>query len=71
MRVPVEFALRGPGEKSPTKEGAWDTYIPGPRNMGMPWAQEKLKTAGSPDALPEAAGVYPLRQGATLLTPLG
>ena len=71
VRVPVEFALRGPGEKSPTKEGAWDTYIPGPRNMGMPWAQEKLKNAGSRDALPEAAGVYPLRQGATLLTPLG
>lgn len=70
VRVPVVFALRGPGEKSPAKEGAWDTYIPGPRNMGMPWARETLQTAGNPDALP-GDGVYPLRQGATLLTPLG
>lgn len=70
VRVPVEFALRGPGERGPTKEGTWDTYIPGPRNVGMPWAQEKLQTAGNPDALP-GDGVYPLRQGATLLTPLG
>ncbi|HSD17465.1 MAG TPA: energy transducer TonB [Thermomonas sp.] len=69
IRVPVDFVLLGPGDK-PRKEGGWDTYIPGPRNMGMPWAQEKLKTAGSPDALP-GNGAYPLRQGATLLTPLG
>lgn len=69
VRVPVDFVLVGSGQQKRT-EGAWDTYIPGPRNMGMPWAQEKLKTAGSPDALPDA-GVYPLRQGATLLTPLG
>lgn len=69
VRVPVEFVLTGPGE-SKRVEGSWDAYIPGPRNMDMPWAQEKLKTAGNPDALP-GAGVYPLRQGATLLTPLG
>ncbi|GHC12240.1 energy transducer TonB [Thermomonas carbonis] len=69
IRVPVDFVLLGPGDKQ-RKEGEWDTYIPGPRNMGMPWAQEKLKTAGSPDALP-GSGAYPLRQGATLLTPLG
>lgn len=69
IRVPVDFVLLDAGEK-PRKRGGWDTYIPGPRNMGMPWAQEKLKTAGSPDALPDN-GVYPLRQGATLLTPLG
>ena len=69
VRVPVEFVLTGPGEAKRT-EGKWDTYVPGPRNMGMPWAQEKLKTAGSPDALP-GDGVYPLHQGATLLTPLG
>ena len=69
IRVPVDFVLVGPGYKQ-RKEGEWDTYIPGPRNMGMPWAQEKLKTAGSPDALP-GSGAYPLRQGATLLTPLG
>ena len=69
LRVPVQFVLTGPGEQQ-HKEGTWDTYIPGPRNMEIPWAQKKLKTAGSPDALPDD-GIYPLRQGATLLTPLG
>ena len=69
IRVPVDFVLLDAGQK-PRKRSGWDTYIPGPRNMDMPWAQEKLKTAGSPDALPDN-GVYPLRQGATLLTPLG
>lgn len=66
VRVPVDYMLAGPGEKKP-KAGGWDTYIPGPRNLGMPWAAEKLRTAGSPDALPDD-GVYPLRQGAKLLT---
>lgn len=67
VRVPVDFVLVGPGEK-PAKRAGWDTYIPGPRNMSMPWAQDKLRTASSPDALPEN-GVFPLRQGATLLSP--
>lgn len=69
VRVPIEFLLREAG-KDPRRKGVWETYIPGPRNMDMPWAQEQLKTAGSPDALPDN-GVYPLRQGATLITPLG
>ena len=69
VRVPVEFVLGRPSDRR-RNEGGWDTYIPGPRNTDMPWAQEKLKTAGSPDALPDN-GVYPLRQGATLVTPLG
>jgi len=69
LRVPVQFVLQGPGEPQ-HKDGTWDTYIPGPRNMDIPWAQKKLKTAGSPDALPDD-GIYPLRQGATLITPLG
>lgn len=64
VRVPVDFTLNN--EKR-AKPGEWDTYIPGPRNMGMPWAMEKLRMAGSPDALPEG-GIYPLRQGAKLLT---
>ena len=67
VRVPVEFMLTGPGEKKPKQDG-WDTYIPGPRNITMPWAQEELRTAGSPDALPDS-GIYPLRGGAQLLTP--
>lgn len=67
VRVPVEFVLRGPGEKQP-EDGQWDTYIPGPRNYGMPWAGDWLKAAGSPDALP-GGGEFPLEQGATLLSP--
>ncbi len=63
VRVPVEFAFHG---DKLAKPGEWDTYIPGPRNMGMPWAEEKLRMAGNPDALPEG-GIYPLQQGAKLL----
>ena len=65
VRVPVDFTFHGDQNRNP---GDWDTYVPGPPNVGVPWAQAKLRTAGSPDALPEG-GVYPLRQGATLLTP--
>lgn len=67
VRVPVEFVLSGPGGRPP-KDGEWDTYIPGPRNYGMPWAGDSLKAAGSPDALP-GGGEFPLEQGATLLNP--
>lgn len=66
VRVPVQFSLDGDAREP--KEGDWDAYIPGPRNTHMPWAAEKLRMAGSPDALP-GNGVYPLQQGATLLTP--
>ena len=64
-RVPVSYMFDG--EKS-AKPGEWETYIPGPRNLGMPWAQEQLKLAGNPDALP-GDGLYPLEEGARLLTP--
>lgn len=65
VRVPVTYLLTQ--EKEPS-ETAWDTYIPGPRNISIPWAQDELRTAGAPDALPDS-GVYPLQQGAQLLTP--
>ena len=65
VRVPVDFIFYGDKTRN---SGAWDTYIPGPPNIGMPWAQEKLRTAGSPDALPEGR-IYPLEQGAKLLNP--
>jgi len=55
-------------EKSDETEG-WVTYVPGPRNEDIPWAREDLRTAGSPDALPDG-GLYALQQGAKLLTPL-
>ena len=64
VRVPVDYRL----EDERQRGNGWDTYIPGPRNFEMPWAAEKLRMAGSPDALPDA-GVYPLQQGATLLNP--
>jgi TonB family protein len=65
VRVPVDFRIAG--DKT-SKPGEWETYIPGPRNMDMPWAREQLKTAGSPDALPDD-GIFPMREGAKLLTP--
>ncbi len=64
VRVPVDYRL----EDERQRGNGWDTYIPGPRNFGMPWASEKLRMAGSPDALPDD-GVFPLQQGATLLNP--
>jgi len=66
VRVPVDFMISDDGHK-PGRRTGWDTYIPGPRNTSMPWAEDKLRTASSPDALPDN-GIYPLRQGATLLT---
>lgn len=65
VRIPVTFVIGDKGTKVPTQAG-WDSYVPGPRNMDMPWAREQLKMAGSPDALPEG-GVYPLRQSVNLL----
>lgn len=66
VRVPVDFRLTAMGQKPAARTG-WDTYIPGPITVGMPWAQEGLRTAARPDALPDS-GVYPLKQGATLLS---
>ena len=64
VRVPVDYRLDDERQRA----SGWDTYIPGPRNLGMPWVSEKLRVAGSPDALPDN-GVFPLQQGATLLNP--
>lgn len=68
VRVPVDFMLAEEGATEPQKRTGWDAYVPGPRNMQMPWAQEKLRTAASPDAVPYD-GIYPLQQGAKLLPP--
>jgi hypothetical protein len=65
VRVPVDFRIDGERRPQP---GQWETIIPGPY-LGVPWAAKNLRTTGSPDALPEQ-GVYPLHQGAILLTPL-
>lgn len=65
VRVPVNYVVDGENKPKP---GEWETYIPGPRNMNMPWAREQLKLAGNPDALP-GDGLYPLQEGAKLLTP--
>lgn len=63
-RVPVDFEIGARGDHG--APGQWKTYVPGPRNMDMPWAREKMSTAGSPDAL-FGGGIYPLQQGAKLL----
>lgn len=68
VRVPVDFILVEQGEKKSLERTGWDTYVPGPRNREMPWAQETLRTAANPDALPND-GIYPLREGAKLLSP--
>lgn len=65
VRVPVDFRF---DDEKRVQPGEWETYIPGPRNMNMPWAQQQLKMAGNPDALPDN-GVFPLEEGAKLLTP--
>jgi hypothetical protein len=62
VRIPVEFRLHG------QPAGGWEVYVPGARKP-IPWAGKLQRSAGSPDALP-AAGIYPLEQGAELLTPL-
>lgn len=66
VRVPVDFVLAEQG-KTPGERSGWDTYLPGPRNTSMPWAEDKLRTASGPDALP-GSGIFPLRQGVKLLS---
>ncbi len=68
VRIPVSFVLSWEKGAKRQKAGTWDSYVPGPRNMDMPWAREELQAAGGPDAVSEG-GVYPLEQGATLINP--
>ncbi|RZA16810.1 MAG: protein tonB [Lysobacteraceae bacterium] len=65
VRVPVTYMLVG--DKKP-RPGEWEAYIPGPRNLDIPFAREQLRVAGNPDALP-GDGAYSLEQGARLLGP--
>lgn len=65
VRIPVAFVFADERAKQP-KPGQWESYVPGPRNKDMAWAQQELQIAGAPDALSEG-GIYPLRQGAKLL----
>lgn len=60
VRVPVSFEM-GRDRRHPNKdEGGWETYLPGPRNILPPWAQEATRLAGNPDALPDT-GVFMLQ----------
>jgi len=54
---------------NPAPDGppVWDTYVPGPRNTAIPWAEDKLRTAGSPDAVPDG-GFESLDSGPRLLS---
>ncbi len=67
VRVPVDFLIAGEDADFRKRVG-WDAYVPGPRNTAIPWIGDKLRTAANPDALPNH-GIYPLREGAKLLTP--
>lgn len=64
-RIAVNYVM---GRESHAEVGEWDTYVPGPRNTRIPWAEERLRTAGSPDAVPEG-GFRALGSGPRLLTP--
>ena len=68
VRVPVVFLMQG---QNLPKPGEWESYIPDPTVRDLPWAREQLRTAGSPEALPDS-GVYPLeRSGIRLLNAPG
>ena len=62
-RIAINYVLSGEG---PADVGQWDSYVPGPRNTAIPWAQDKLRTAGSPDAVPEG-GFQALGSGPRLI----
>lgn len=64
VRVPVDFRL---ADDRPPAYGAWQAYLPGPRQRA-PWTKGE-EGAGSPDAL-ASDGVYPVGGGIRLLTPL-
>jgi len=66
VRVPVDYRLNN--EKA-TKQGQWEAYVPGPRQLA-PWLRkDELATSGA-DALVDG-GVYQVGRGLRLLTPLG
>ena len=57
VRVPVDFQMVGLRQPKP---GEWQSYIPDPTVRELPsWARERLRLAGSPEALPDS-GVFPL-----------
>lgn len=63
VRVPVEFQMTN---RQQPKPGEWQSYLPDPTVRDLPWAREQLRTAGSPEALPDS-GVYPLERSAIRL----
>lgn len=63
-RVPVSYLL--PGDKVPVP-GKWETYIPGPR-QSAPWLGGIDASLGA-DAV-AGDGIFPLKGGPRLLTPL-
>ena len=67
VRIPVAFVM---GDATHGKAGTWQSYIPDPTPRVIPWAEEELRIAGSPEALP-GSGVYPLQPGLRLLNQPG
>lgn len=71
IRVPINYSFGADGGPRPS-HGAWETYIPGPRNP-IPWVSREDMLAGSAggaDAVGDGA-VQQLGRGPQLLTPLG
>jgi TonB family protein len=66
VRVPVVFSLDPPKKKP--QYGAWEAYIPGPRQHN-PWDDGKESASFSPDTLPPG-GTYLAGAGLKLLTAL-
>jgi len=65
-RVPVTFCINRCPQRN-EQGGVWESYIPDPSRRRIPWLDKKDQDALANDALP-GDGVYPLQQGAQLLT---
>jgi TonB family protein len=70
VRMPVHFHITNSGydEHNGSQYGSWEIYVRGPRET-IPWVQDKLLLAQSPDATPDGT-LHQLGSGAELMTPL-
>lgn len=73
IRVPITYRLQDTPGSAGAKDGAWQTYVPGPKEP-IPWLDDYRRThkeAGlGVDALPDNGGLYLVGSGLHLTTPL-
>ncbi len=67
VRVPVAYLMQGSHQAHASKANGWESYIPDPSPKLIPWLDKEDQDKLASDALPDD-GVYPLQQGAQLLT---